>query len=429
MFDLPIAVAVLTALGEVGIKGFEDTLFVGELSLDGGVKQIPGVLPIVMEAKKKGCRRCVVPKENQKEGELVEGIQVIGVDSLEEVWDILKGKKITSHVTVNRCLPLKAESYPDFSDIKGQSLVKRAVEIAVAGGHNILMIGPPGAGKTAIAKRIPGILPPLTLEESLELTKIYSILGKVEGENPLIRERPFREVNPSVTQTALLGGGVFPRPGEISLADKGVLFLDEIAEFPKGLLETLRQPLEERAIRIIREKGEYYFPAEFLLVAAMNPCPCGNYPDFNRCTCTHTQIRNYLGKLSQPLLDRIDLCVEVPKVQYDALVERGGEETSDAIRERVIRAREVQRQRYKGNSFRVNARLPIQQIEQVCRLDSESVVLMEQAYEKLGLTARTYHKVLGVARTIADLECCESIQNHHLREALSYRTMDVKYRR
>lgn len=429
MFDLPIAVAVLTALGEVGIKGFEDILFVGELSLDGGVKQIPGVLPIVMEAKKKGCRRCVVPKENQKEGELVEGIQVIGVESLEEVWDILKGKKITNHVAVNRYLPLKAESYPDFSDIKGQSLVKRAVEIAVAGGHNILMIGPPGAGKTAIAKRIPGILPPLTLEESLELTKIYSILGKVEGENPLIRERPFREVHPSVTQTALLGGGVFPRPGEISLADKGVLFLDEIAEFPKGLLETLRQPLEERAIRIIREKGEYYFPAEFLLVAAMNPCPCGNYPDFNRCTCTHTQIRNYLGKLSQPLLDRIDLCVEVPKVQYDALVERGGEETSDAIRERVIRAREVQRQRYKGNTFRVNARLPIQQIEQVCRLDSESVVLMEQAYEKLGLTARTYHKVLGVARTIADLECCESIQNHHLREALSYRTMDVKYRR
>ncbi len=428
MFDLPIAVAVLTALGETHIKGFEDTLFVGELSLDGGVKKISGVLPIVMEAKKKGCRRCVVPKENQKEGELVEGIQVIGVESLEEVCMVVRGEQPDGFCEKEGDAFLQKQmNYPDFSDIKGQSLVKRAVEIAVAGGHNILMIGPPGAGKTAIAKRIPGILPPLTLDESLELTKIYSILGKVEEENPLITERPFREVHPSVTQTALLGGGMFPRPGEISLADKGVLFLDEIAEFSKGLLETLRQPLEERAIRIIREKGEYYFPAEFLLVAAMNPCPCGNYPDFNRCTCTHTEIRNYLGKLSQPLLDRIDICVEVPKVQYGALIEKTGEETSETIRERVVRARELQRQRYVGHAFRVNARLPIQQIAEVCSLDSESIKLMEQAYERLGLTARTYHKVLGVARTIADLEHCEYIQTSHLREALSYRTMDVKY--
>ena len=427
MFDLPIAVAVIAALGEVGIKGFEDTLFVGELSLDGGVKPISGVLPIVLEAKQRGCRQCVVPMENQKEGELVEGIQVIGVESLEEVGNILKGKKIINHAMTKRNFPIKPEQYLDFSDIKGQSLVKRAVEIAVAGGHNILMIGPPGAGKTAIAKRIPGILPLLTQKESLELTKIYSILGKLEGDNPLIIERPFREVHPSVTRTALLGGGVFPRPGEISLADKGVLFLDEIAEFPKALLETLRQPLEERVIRIVREKGEYLFPAEFLLVAAMNPCPCGNYPDFNRCTCTPTQIRNYLGKLSQPLLDRIDICVEVPKVQYDALIDKGNEETSERIRNRVINARMVQRKRYEGCAFQVNARLPIQQIETICKLDSQGIMLMEQAYERFGLTARTYHKVLGVARTIADLECSEQIQTHHLREALSYRTMDVKF--
>jgi len=381
----------------------------------------------VLEAKQRGCRQCVVPMENQKEGELVKGIQVIGVESLEEVGNILKGKKIINHAVTKSNFPIKAEQYLDFSDIKGQSLVKRAVEIAVAGGHNILMIGPPGAGKTAIAKRIPGILPLLTQEESLELTKIYSILGKLEGDNPLIIERPFREVHPSVTRTALLGGGVFPRPGEISLADKGVLFLDEIAEFPKALLETLRQPLEERVIRIVREKGEYLFPAEFLLVAAMNPCPCGNYPDFNRCTCTPTQIRNYLGKLSQPLLDRIDICVEVPKVQYDALIDKGNEETSERIRNRVINARMVQRKRYEGCAFQVNARLSIQQIETICKLDSQGIMLMEQAYEKLGLTARTYHKVLGVARTIADLECSEQIQTHHLREALSYRTMDVKF--
>ena len=426
LFDLPIAVAVLAAMGEVPEQQIKEALWVGELSLDGAVKKVPGILPIVMEAKKRGCKCCVVPKENQKEGELVEGIQVIGIESLLDATTVLKNaNKEKEGRTSNGFAQIQQNIYPDCADIKGQYLVKRAVEIAVAGGHNILMIGPPGSGKTAIAKCIPGILPPLTLEESIELTMLYSILGKVEGEYPLKTERPFREVNATITQTALLGGGIFPRPGEISLANKGVLFLDEIAEFPKNLLETLRKPLEEHCITIVRGQGEYRFPAEFLLVAAMNPCPCGNYPDLNRCTCTTTQIQSYLGKLSQPLLDRIDICVDVPKVLYDDLT-KGKEETSETIRKRIVKAREVQKQRYMQTGISVNARLGPEHIERFCELDGEGRKVMHQAYEHLGLTARTYHKVLRVARTIADLKGQNRIQVCHLREALGYRMINIR---
>ena len=431
IFDLAIAVAVLSAKGEVVAKNLKDTILTGELSLDGSVKPVKGILPIVMEAQKKGYKRCIVPLENQSEGELVEGIEVVGVSDLQEVCDILTGKKKCSQTKLKEksCNIKSCDVQDDFADIKGQHLVKRAAEIAVAGNHNLLLIGSSGVGKTSIAKRLPGILPPLTMEESLELTMIYSIMGQLDKDNPLKVERPFREVTSSVTQAALLGGGTIPRPGEISLAHKGVLFLDEIAEFPKSLLETLRQPIEEHRIRIIREKGEYEFPAEFLLVAAMNPCPCGNYPDLNKCTCTPGQVQAYMGKLSQPLLERIDLCVDVPKVQYEDLADGVVEERSEVIRERIIQARARQEKRYKGLGIVSNGQLSVRQIEQFCRIQEEDKCLMKQAYERLGLSARTYQKVLCVARTIADLEGVDCIESKHLREALGYRTMEYMQRR
>lgn len=429
IFDLAIAIAVLSALGELPEQCLEKTLMVGELSLDGRVKRVPGILPIVLEAKKQGCKRCIVPKENQREGELAGEISMIGVSSLRETWEILRGETETEAASVKEKLVdlQKVDGYEDFADIKGQYVVKRAAEIAVAGGHNLLMIGASGAGKTAIAKRIPSILPPLSPEESLELTKIYSIIGQVEEEHPLITRRPFREVHSSITQTALFGGGTFPRPGEISLANKGVLFLDEIAEFPRAVLESLRRPIEDHAIRIIREKGEYEFPADFLLVAAMNPCPCGNYPDLNKCTCTATQIQSYMGKLSQPFLDRMDLCVEVSRVQYSELTDKRLEETSETIRERIMRARRIQERRYASLGIKTNAQLGMRDVAQFCALQPAEKKVMQQAYDRLGLSARTYHKVLCVARTIADLEGKEGIEGKHLREALGYRTISHGY--
>lgn len=427
IFDLGIAISTLAALECLSEQYLKDTLFVGELSLDGSVKRVSGILPIVLAAKNDGCKRCIVPRENQKEGEVIQGIQVIGVSNLREAYEIVRGeKKIEVNAVKAECLK-EVVFQEDFSEIKGQYLVKRAVEIAVAGQHNLLMIGSYGAGKTAIAKRIPTILPPLTLDESIELTSVYSVIGALDDKEPLMRERPFRAVNSSITPTALLGGGVYPRPGEISLANKGVLFLDEIAEFPKALLETLRCPMEEHRIKIIREKGEYDFPAEFLLVAAMNPCPCGNYPDLNKCTCTTTQIQSYLGKLSQPFLDRIDLCVEVNKVRYEDLASFKKEESSKNIRNRIICAREIQKERYRTLGIQTNSQLPIGEVEEICKLGSEEKKLMQQAYERLNLSARSYHKVLCVARTIADLEEEKEIGKRHLHEALSYRNIDKRY--
>ncbi len=427
LFDLPIATSVLMALEEIPKDSLENTLLIGELSLDGSVKGVVGVLPIVIAAKKKGCKCCIVPNENIEEASLVSGICVIGVSNLREVCEILN-EGIKNNHTISRKRENTNPAYDmDYGEIKGQHLTKRAVEIAVAGNHNLLMIGPPGAGKTAIAKRMSTILPPLTEEECMELTMIYSIVGELDKENPLMTQRPFREVNQTVTKSGLVGGGVFPKPGEITLANKGILFLDEIAEFKRNVLETLRQPMEEHYIKILRDKGDFEFPADFLLVAAANPCPCGYYPDLNRCQCSETQIKNYLGKISQPFLDRIDLCVEVEKVPYEAINSQMKEESSEAIRERVMKAREIQERRYKDMGIRTNSQLQAKQIEEICVLDENCEKIMERAFDKLGLTVRTYHKVLCVARTIADLEGAERIEGKHLKEALGYRSVNSKY--
>ncbi len=428
-FDLPIAVAILASLGYVDAGLLEDTLMVGELCLDGTVRGVNGVLPIVAEAGKLGCKNCILPLENGKEGTLAGGIRIWGVRCLKEVYDYLTHRGQLREIASGKPAADVREEIPeiDFRDIKGQKMVKRAAEVAAAGGHNFLMTGPPGSGKSMIAKAVSAILPPMSMEESMKITKIYSVMGMLDCERPLIRKRPFREVHHTATRTAVAGGGNHPRPGEITLASGGVLFLDELTEFSKPVLEILRQPLEERVIRISRKQGTYVFPADFMLVAAANPCPCGYYPDRNRCRCTPFQIRQYLGKISQPLLSRIDVCMETQKIDYDALRGKNTEESSGEIRKRVERAREIQKMRYRGKEISVNAALRASDLEEYCRLQKDGEALMRQAYDSLELTARTYHRILKVARTIADLEGEENIGCVHLKEAIGYRMMDKKY--
>lgn len=428
-FDLPIALSVLAALGEIPAEKLEGVIVIGELGLDGSVREVPGVLPIVAEARKRGCVRCILPQGNASEGALADGIEVFGVETLGQAVGFLKGETKLSSAGKS-CGDIERECRTDrvdFGDIQGQDAVKRAVEVAVAGGHNILLIGPPGSGKSMVAQRIPTILPKPSYEESMEITRIYSVLGMVDKENPLMRERPFRSVHHTVTRAALTGGGLIPSPGEISLAHGGVLFLDELAEFRKQVLEVLRQPLEEHKIRINRAQGNYEFPADFMLVAAMNPCPCGNYLDFSKCSCTPWQIQQYLAHISQPLLDRIDICVEAPKVSFADIRQRDAGGTSADIRKRVEAARLLQRERYDGTAVRANALLGVKETDRFCRLGREEERLMKQAFTSLGLTARTYHKILKVARTIADLDGETDICETHLKEAIGYRTVDKKY--
>lgn len=426
-FDLPIAVASLMSLGRIPPEEPGRSLIIGELSLDGKVRKVPGILPIVIEAKAAGVSRCIVPADNMAEGALVSGIQVIGVEDLKQAVSALKGVPLLKADSSEEEWKEPVEMFPDFADIRGQENVKRAAEIAVAGGHNLLMIGPPGSGKSMTAKCIAGILPPPDMEESLEITKIYSVLGMLNEKSPLIQKRPFREVHHTATRAALIGGGVFPRPGEISLAHGGVLFLDELPEFKKSVLEVLRQPLEEKEIQISRTYGNYRFPADVILVAAMNPCPCGCYPDMQKCTCTPAQIQMYLNKISRPFLDRIDLCVEAGPVSYKDLTSERKAESSAQIRKRICRVRKLQKERYRNNGITVNAMLDEKGLKRYCTLEEDARRLMEQAFSVMGLTARGYHRILKTARTIADLEGEEQIRENHLKEALGYRMVDKKY--
>ena len=424
-FDLPIAVSILLSLGRLDSEAVRSMLILGELSLDGKVRKVPGILPIVAEARAAGIHACMVPRVNAAEGALVEGIDVIGVESLEETYRYLSGK-----------VQIAPETYPavkqqgetvhglDYGDICGQAAVKRAAEVAVAGGHNLLLIGPPGSGKSMTAQRIPTIFPDMTLEESMEVTKIYSILGMLDSEKPLIQNRPFRSVHHTSTKAALVGGGKIPVPGEISLAHKGILFLDELTEYEKPLLEQLRQPLEERLIRLVRQTGTYCYPADFILVAAMNPCSCGYYPDREKCTCTPGQIHRHLAKISRPLIDRMDLTVEVPRVKIEEIARNRKNESSKVIRERVQRVHKIQKQRFRGESCSYNGRIEPGQLSRYCPMTPGAKEQLAQAYETLNLSARAYHRLVRVARTIADLEDSGEIKEHHMEEALLYRNMD-----
>lgn len=431
-FDLPIAAAILAALGQIPPGSAKDCLMIGELGLNGSVGKVPGILPMVMEAARHGIRRCIIPEENAGEGRLVKGLEIIGVNSLKEAAALLQGKPCAKRREGSREKACEAvqtgeERIPDFAELQGQENVRRAAEIAVAGGHNLLMIGPPGSGKSMTARCMAGILPPPDEEESLEITRIYSVLGLVDPEAPLIRQRPFREVHHTATRAALIGGGMVPRPGEISLAHGGILFLDELPEFNRSVLEVLRQPLENREIRLSRTHGTYRFPADFMLVAAMNPCPCGNYPDLSKCRCTPSQIQMYLGRISRPFLDRIDLCVEAPRVGFGSLTGTARQESSEEIRNRVVRVREIQKRRYEKEGIRNNAALRTEDLKRYCVLGNKEKKLMERAFSHMELTARGYHRILRTARTIADLDGEERIRENHLREALSLRMIDEKY--
>lgn len=426
-FDLPVAVSLLTAMNIISEDMVSDCCIFGELSLDGSINPVQGVLSMVLMARDMGLKKCIVPYDNIEEARLVKDIDIFCFKTLSELivffaygqYDEPKIPEIELEDT-DLC------EY-DFSLINGQPILRRACEIAISGMHNLLMIGPPGAGKSMIAKCIPGILPPMSFEEKLDLSKIYSVCGKLNN-NKLIDKRPFRNPHHTISAQGLCGGGTIPKPGEISLAHNGVLFLDELTEFDKSTLETLRQPLEDRSVTLSRVNGTYTYPANFVMVAAMNSCNCGYFPNLNRCTCSQSSINRYLGKISQPLLDRLDICVEARSLSFSEINNKSkNNESSAQIRKRVVKAHEIQKQRYKEEGFWFNKDIPSGLIDKYCYLKPELVSYMQDVYDEKELTARTYHKVLRVARTIADMADSEEIEMIHLQEAVMYRGLEKTY--